>query len=132
MRAIAGGALLCLLAACGGQPAPPPGFPSASEGWTLASSSDLPVDGEPENVRKLGLKRARRAVYQGPVALTLTLYEMNSEPASLELIQTWRAVPDTFVIRRDRHFAIAHSPGAPRDKLQAFLAAFDKRLAAPQ
>lgn len=128
MRVFLAIAVVCALTGCGGAPAASPGFPSAAEGWTLDKTVELPVDSEPEPARKLGLKRARKAFYQGPTPLTVTLYEMNSDSASLEMIQTWRAIPDTFVIRRDRNFVIVESAGAPRDRLQAFMSAFDKRL----
>ena len=84
--------LLCLaLAGCGGGPRPAkPLFPETVGAWKLKQSSDLAPDRIPDQIRRLGVRRAGEAEYQGGGNLKVARYELTSSASAFEAEQTWR------------------------------------------
>lgn len=120
------------LAYCGGEKkAAQPLFPDAvAENWKRKESAGLPAPDAPESVRRLGLRRAQRAVYEGPGAITADLYELTSSAAGLELVQTWRPAANTVFFYKENYFVVVKWEKAERAAVTAFVVALEKHLGA--
>ncbi len=113
--------LLILTVSCGS--APQPGaisFPQALQDiWQLSAEETIAVEATPELVRSLGLEQARRAIYDGPDALTVIVYQMNAEMAAFELQQKWQPEDGRLTFYTGPRFVILESPTLDHPALAA-------------
>ncbi|MSV29476.1 MAG: hypothetical protein EXQ52_12155 [Bryobacterales bacterium] len=123
-------AITLFLPACGGlrSPAPPLLPPVVAESWKMKESVVQPVSSAPENVRRLGLKRAERATYEGAGTITADVYELTSSAGGLELVQTWRPAADTVFFYKETYFAVVKWERAEKSAVTAFVRDLEKRL----
>ncbi len=128
-RGISAIAAVLSLVACGAPREMPVLFPSVvAEFWKLKESAALPPSSAPENVRRLGLKRAERATYDGAGTITADVYELTSSAAGLELVQTWRPAADTVFFYKETYFVLVKWERAEKPAVTAFVRALEKRL----
>ncbi len=92
--------------------------------WKLVESE--PETNIPEVVSKLGCKQARRASYEGPAKLTVTVFEMTSSAGAFEVLQKWRIERRTVPLQKDKYFVLV--TGANDQVLAEFASAFEKVL----
>jgi hypothetical protein len=117
-----------LLMSCSGSPKPPtPLFPETVGVWKLKLSSDLPPGEIPQQIRRLGMRRAGSAEYQGAGNLKVEIYELTSDAGALEVEQTWRPVADTVAFHKDGYFTVVHWAGADKKAVAAFVRELEKR-----
>lgn len=77
--------------------------------WRRVAVENVPAEEHPQEIKRMGLKRARRAIYQGPVRATATVYELGAPAVAFELVQKWRPQPRKIVFHQDRYFAVLES-----------------------
>jgi hypothetical protein len=117
-----------LLVSCGGGPKQGrPLFPEAVGVWRLKLSSDLAAGQIPEQIRRLGLRRAGSAEYQGAGMLKVEIYELTSDAGAFEVEQTWRPTANTVAFHKDGYFTIVHWAGADKAAVAAFVRELEKR-----
>ena len=122
--------IMLLMLACGGVRSPAPALfpPVAAESWKLKESVVQPVSSAPDNVRRLGLKRAERAIYEGEGTITVDVYELTTSAGGLELVQTWRPAADTVFFYKETYFAVVKWERAGKPAVTAFVRDLEKRL----
>jgi hypothetical protein len=120
--------LSILLVSCsGGSKQPVPLFPETVGDWKLKASSDIAPGQIPEQVRRLGMKRAGSAEYQGAGALKVEIYELTSDAGAFEVEQTWRPLADTVAFHKGSYFTVVHWAGAEKSAVAAFVRELEKR-----
>jgi hypothetical protein len=103
-------------------------FPPAAGNWKLKEAKDLPLSNAPEEARRLGLKRAEVAEYEGHGRLEAEVYELSSDAAALEMEQTWRPAADTVVFHQSGSFVVIRWQNSSRGDVAAFVLDMEKRL----
>lgn len=118
-----------LLVGCGGERGG--GAPPDTLGgkWTLAASETVSADTAPQEVRALGLREARRAVYTGTPDVTVMLYEMTTGPGAFEMVQKWRPRPGAVSFYKDRFFVVCEAAGDHEAQLLEFSRLMEASLA---
>jgi len=103
--------LLLVTLSCGGEARRAgPVLPAAVEGgWTLASPSD-----------------AGRAVYQGPMEITVVIQTTSGQATAFEMVQKHQPQPGSLVFHHDRYFVTVSAPGADNATLNRFAEALEK------
>lgn len=98
-------------------------LPESVDGWKRISLGEAPVE--------FGAVRAQLAQYQAPQQGTaaVTVYEMKSSAAALDVVQRWVPKADTLFFYRDELFVVVKHKDADRKALNTFVAALDKHLA---
>ncbi len=119
---------VALVAACGARPPAAFVFPEPAGVWKLKAVKDLAAADAPEQIRRLGMKRAQSAEYEGAGRITAQVYEMTSEASAFETEQTWRPVADTVAFHKDSYFAVIHWENAERTAVAAFVKVIEKQL----
>ncbi len=112
---------------CSHPQAAAPLFPEAAGPWKLKQSANLPADQVPEPIRRLGIRRAGSAVYEGPGNLKVEVYELTSSAAAFEAEQNWRAMADTVAVHKESFFTVVHWENADRLAVSAFVREMEKR-----
>ena len=118
---------ILLLSCSAGSKQPMPLFPETVGDWKLKASSDLAPGQIPEQVRRLGMRRAGSAEYQGAGTLRVEIYELTSGAGAFEVEQTWRPVADTVAFHKDSYFTVVHWTGAEKSAVAAFVRELEKR-----
>lgn len=77
---------------------------------------------------KPAILRGFEAVYAGPGALTVNLYEAKVSGTAFEMTQHWRATPDTVFFDKARYFVVVKWQQADREALKTFVRALQKQL----
>ena len=116
-----------LLMSCGGAKPAGPLFPEIVGIWKLQQSSDLAPGQVPEQIRRLGLRRAGAAEYRGAGNIKTEVYEMTSSAAALEAEQTWKPAANTVAFHRENYFTVIHWENVDRAALTAFVGEMEKR-----
>jgi hypothetical protein len=75
-----------------------------------------------------GIARGFEAVYRGTGKLTVELYETKAPGTAFEMVQHWRAAPNTVVFDKGRYFVRVEWEQADRQALTAFVRALQKVL----
>jgi len=120
--------LSILLLSCSAGPTQArPLFPETVGDWKLKASSDLAPGQVPEQIRRLGMRRAGSAEYQGAGTLRVEIYELTSGAGAFEVEQTWRPVADTVAFHKDSYFTVVHWTGAEKSAVAAFVRELEKR-----
>lgn len=120
--------LSILLLSCGEGPKQArPLFPETVGVWRLKGSSDLPAHQIPEQIRRLGVRRAGSAEYQGAGTLKVEIYELTSDAGAMEVEQTWKPIADTVAFHKDSYFTVVHWQGAEKPAVAAFVRELQKR-----
>ena len=120
---------MLLLAACGGASRQAAFvFPAEAGPWKLKQTKDVAPASAPETIRRLGLKRAQAAEYEGAGRITAELYELTSSAGALEVEQTWRPSADTVAFHRENFFLVVHWENADRAAVSAFVQLMEKQL----
>ena len=117
-----------MLLSCGNPKPAAFAFPSSAGPWKLKEVKDLPPAGAPEQARRLGLKRAQVAEYEGSGRLEAEVYELTSDAAALEMEQTWRPAADTVAFHQADYFAVIRWQNASRGDVSAFVLEMEKRV----
>jgi hypothetical protein len=104
-----------------------PLFPETVGVWKLKQSSDLAPAQVPEQIRRLGMRRAGSAEYQGAGTLRVEIYELTSDAGAFEVEQTWRPTADTVVFHKDGYFTVVHWQDADKPAVAAFVRELEKR-----
>jgi len=97
--------------------------------WKLASAEPVSADTAPLEVRALGLREARRAVYKGTPDVTVMLYEMTTGPGAFEMVQKWRPRPGAVSFYKDRFFVVCEADGNHEAELLEFSRLMEVSLA---
>ena len=121
------GLLAILMAACSNSQPALPLFPETVGPWRLKQSAALAPDQVPEPIRRLGIRRAGSAGYEGAGNLKVEIYELTSSAAAFEAEQNWRAVADTVAFHKDSFFTVVHWENADRAAVSAFVREMEKR-----
>jgi hypothetical protein len=122
------GLIFILLISCGGRQQPAARlFPDTVGSWKLKQSAVLAADQVPEPIRRLGIRRAGSAVYEGSGNLKVEIYEMTSSAAAFEAEQTWRPVADTVAFHKESFFTVVHWENADRAAVSAFIREMEKQ-----
>ena len=119
--------LSILLLSCSHPQPAAPLFPEAVEPWKLKQSADLPTEQVPAPIRRLGIRRAGSAVYEGAGNLKVEVYELTSSAAAFEAEQNWRAMADTVAFHKESFFTVVHWENADRSAISAFVREMEKR-----
>jgi hypothetical protein len=76
-----------------------------------------------------GIVRAFQAGYEGAGKLTVDLYETQISGTAFEMVQHWRASPDTVFFDKGRYFVLVKWETADRKALTDLVRALQKELA---
>ena len=121
--------LAILLMSCSSGPqSAAPLFPETAGPWKLKQATDIATDQAPEPIRRLGIRRAGSAGYEGAGNLTVQVYELTSSAAAFEAEQTWRPVADTVAFHKDSFFTVIHWENADRAAVSAFVREMQQRV----
>src|SRR4051794_35288041 len=113
---------MLLMLSCSSAPkAAAPLFPAEAGAWKLKQSGDLPPGQVPEGIRRLGLRRAGSATYEGAGTLAVEVYELTSSAAALEAEQTWKPAANTVGVHHDSYFTIIHWENADKAAVSGFV-----------
>jgi hypothetical protein len=115
-----------LMSCSGGVKPATPLFPDSVAMWKLKQSSDLPASEVPEQIRRLGIRRAGSAEYQGAGALHVQVYELTTDAGAMEVEQTWKPIADTVAFHKDTYFTVVHWENADKSAVAAFVRALEK------
>jgi len=121
------GLLAILLLSCSQSRPAAPLFPEPVGPWKLKQSTDLAPDQVPAAIRRLGVRRAGSAVYEGAGNLKVEVYELTSSAAAFEAEQNWRAAADTVAFHKENLFTVVHWENADRAAVSAFIREMEKR-----
>lgn len=73
--------------------------------WKRKAVENIPGEQIPEEIKRAGFKKARRAFYQGKdERLLVTVYEMNHQTVAFELVQKWRPQENKLAFHQDAYF----------------------------
>jgi hypothetical protein len=79
---------------------------------------NVPAEENPEEYKRLGLKRSRRAVYQaGNTRITATVYEMGGQAVAFEMVQKWRPDPLKMAFHEGPYFVVLVADAENREAL---------------
>jgi hypothetical protein len=119
----------CLVAGCA-RKNPAPEFPATVDGgWRLKSVQSLPAATAPEFERQIGTRAWWKALYEGPGAATVEVYELTSSASGLEMVQKWRPRADTVVWYTPRFFVVVRWHGGDRTMVSVLIRTLEKRFA---
>jgi hypothetical protein len=118
---------ILLLSCGGGSKQAKPLFPETVGVWRLKQSSDLAPGQVPEQIRRLGLRRAGSGEYEGAGTLKVEIYELTSDAGAFEVEQTWKPMADTVAFHKDGYFTVVHWAGADKPAVAAFVRELEKR-----
>jgi hypothetical protein len=120
-------AAFAALAGCVGRTSKDP-LPAAAGAWRRAAVEPLPVEQADPEARRLGLKLARRAVYEGPEPLAVTCYEMTSSAGAFEMQQKWRPLPGRLAFHSAHFFVVIEGAGGNRQAPAGFARALEENM----
>jgi hypothetical protein len=103
-------------------------FPQSVEAWRLKQVKNTAPADAPEQARRLGLKRAQAAEYEGPGQLKMELYEFISDASALEMEQTWKPAANTVAFHQGSYFTVIHWENADRAAVSGFVREMEKRV----
>ena len=115
---------VALFAACRAPRPAPLAFPESVGAWKLKQAHEVAAS---EPIRRLGLKTAKGAEYEGPGKIVAEAYELTSSAAAFEAEQQWRPLADTVAFHRDVYFFVIHWENADRSAVSAFVREMEKR-----
>ena len=96
--------------------------------WKLTSTAPVPSAEIPEEARRLGLRTATRASYQGTNDLTVNVYQMTSEGGAFEMRQKSRPDEGLLAFHRGDLFVVMESRSMDNHGLVAAAEAFEDVL----
>lgn len=67
---------------------------------------NIPAEENPEEYKRSGLKRARRALYKGSSMITAVVYEMGGQAVAFEMVQKWRPEPRKMAFHEGPYFVL--------------------------
>jgi hypothetical protein len=102
-------ALAVCAAGCSRSSAEKESLPEQVGSWRRASVEDLARESAPPLVQQYGLRRMRRARYEGDKTITVIAYEMNSAGTPFELRQKWRVEPRTLPYHKGSFFYLVET-----------------------
>jgi len=116
------------LAACGRAPVAKAEVLTERVGaWHRTSLREVEV--APDPVPAGAIERIRSATYEGPGKIEVRVYQLSSAAVALDVVQRWKAAPDTVLFYSDRFFAVVQWQGAERSALREFVGILEKGLA---
>ena len=96
--------------------------------WKRMAVENIPAEDHPREFKERGIKRARRAIYNGPARLTATIYEFGALGTAFELVQKWRPQEGKMASQEGVYFILLDAQGVEgkivndfASKLEAFL-----------
>jgi hypothetical protein len=89
--------------------------------WQRTSLRDIPPP-------RPGIVRAFEAGYEGAGKLTVDLYETKISGTAFEMVQHWRAAPETVFFDKGRYFVLVKWEQADRKALTALVRGLQKEL----
>lgn len=87
-----------------------------------SSLSDIP-----EQIRRLGIRRAGTAVYEGAGILKVETYELTTDAGALEAEQTWKAIADAVAFHKGSYFTVVHWENAGKQAVATFVRELEKK-----
>ncbi len=118
----------CTITGAGAPPLPE----TVAGGWHRVALQEAPFDSAPDLVRRTGLRKWWKAEYDGPGAVHVQIYALNSGAAGLDLVQKWRPAANTVTFYTDRYFTAVDWDRADRVALRSLVAALQKSLTEPK
>ncbi len=116
------------LLGCSARETPAPDLPkSISPGWRLASFEKTDLLNAPDSVKAAHPTAAWRGTYSGPGTAHVRVWAVPGA-TGLDLVQNWRAEPNTVVLYSDRYFAAVDWAGADRVQAGALVRAMERAL----
>jgi hypothetical protein len=101
-------------------------IPKQTEGgWKLTATESVQA---PEWMTRLGMKKASKARYTGPIDTEVEFYELNSEPAALECMQLWRGDKAESRFFKGNFFVVIRTTHPNREILMDFTRSVQKAL----
>jgi hypothetical protein len=116
------------LAACSAPGPAPFVFPQSAGPWKLKQTREVAGGSSPESIRRLGLKRAQAAEYEGPGRIAMEVYELTSSAAAFEAEQQWRPLADTVAFHRESYFVVVHWESTDRIAVKSFVREMEDRV----
>lgn len=78
--------------------------------WKRMAVENIPAEEHTEELKRMGIKRSRRAIYQsGDNRVTIAVYEYGAGAAAFEMVQKWRPQPGKIVTSQGAYFVILES-----------------------
>ncbi|MCC6363235.1 MAG: hypothetical protein IT165_06895 [Bryobacterales bacterium] len=88
--------------------------------WKRVAVETIPPEEYQQDLRRLGVKRARRAVYRGPIRLTASLYQFRAPAVAFELVQKWRPRQGKLAFQQGDYFIILESEQDDHASMNSF------------
>ncbi len=86
---------------------------------------NVPAEEHPAEIKRRGLKTARRAIYQRSGRYTGTIYEMGAQAVAFELVQQWKPEPGKIVFQEGFYFVVLESEQKDVAGMNALAAAIE-------
>ncbi|MBV6430718.1 MAG: hypothetical protein IANPNBLG_00835 [Bryobacteraceae bacterium] len=96
--------------------------------WKRVAVETIPPEEYQQELRRLGVKRARRGVYQGPIRLTASLYRFGAPAVAFELVQKWRPQRGKLVFQQGDYFVILESEQDDHTSMNSFASVLEGSL----
>ncbi len=88
--------------------------------WRRMAVENIPAEEHSEELKRMGIKRARRAFYdKNSERVTVSVYQYGAGAAAFEMVQKWRPQPGSIVTSKGTYFIILASKTAPATTLNA-------------
>lgn len=97
-------------------------------GFRRGGLADAPLDSAPEPLRRLGVRRVQRALYEGPARIEATFYEMPTGASAFEALQKWKPAEGSMALHEGEWFVVAEAEEGGPAQLSAFLNGLRKVL----
>lgn len=80
-------------------------LPMEMAGWKRKAVENIPGEQVPEEIKRLGFKKGRRAFYLGQAGrLLVTIFEMNHQTVAFEMVQKWRPQEGKLAFHQGAYF----------------------------
>lgn len=103
-------------------------LPMTIGAWHRTSVEFIPPEEYTENLKRRGIKQARRATYQGTGRITASVYQFGAPAVAFELVQQWRPEPKSIALHQGPFFVILKADQDDNKMLNAFAALLEEVL----
>jgi hypothetical protein len=89
---------------------------------------NVPAEEHAPDLKKRGLKQARRAIYQRSGRFTVTVNEMGAQAVAFEMVQRWKPESRKIVFHEGPYFVVLESESNDAAGMNALAAALEGSL----
>jgi hypothetical protein len=100
----------------------------SSPPWKRTQLREPLLDSLPPEMPRASVRRVVEADYSGPASAQVTLFDLVSSAAALDLAQKWRPTPDTVFFYKGNYFVLVQWQNFDRQSLTGLIRALEQHL----